>query len=56
MCVTLGKGPGFRSDIAGRIENWFERHPRISARLEDQVQGAWDDNFVSWLRSYMVKG
>jgi hypothetical protein len=50
-----GQGPGFRSDVAGRIENWFERHPRVSARLEEHLQGVWDDNFVTWLRSYMVK-
>jgi hypothetical protein len=50
-----GQGPGFRSDIAGRIENWFERHPRVSARLEEHLQGVWDDKFVNWLRSYMVK-
>jgi transcriptional regulator with XRE-family HTH domain len=51
-----GQGPGFRSDIAGRIENWFERHPRVGARLEEYLQEVWDENFVSWLRSYMAKG
>lgn len=51
-----GQGPGFRSDIAGRIENWFERHPRLGARLEEHLQEVWDENFVSWLRSYMAKG
>jgi transcriptional regulator with XRE-family HTH domain len=50
-----GQGPGFRSDIAGRIEGWFKDHPHVSARLEDHLQGVWDDNFVSWLRSYLVK-
>jgi transcriptional regulator with XRE-family HTH domain len=50
-----GQGPGFRSDIADRIENWFESRPRISARLEAHLQGLWDDKFVNWLRSYMVK-
>ena len=55
-CATRwGQGPGFRSDIAGHIEGWFKRHPRVSARLEERLQEAWDENFVSWLRSYLAK-
>jgi hypothetical protein len=50
-----GQGPGFRSDIAGRIEGWFKDHPHVSARLEDHLQGVWDDSFVGWLRSYIIK-
>jgi transcriptional regulator with XRE-family HTH domain len=50
-----GQGSGFRSDVAGRIESWFKRHARVSARLEERLQEAWDENFVSWMRSYMVK-
>jgi hypothetical protein len=51
-----GQGPGFRSDIASRIEKWFVSHPRVRARLEQHLQGAWDNTFVTWLRSYLVKG
>lgn len=50
-----GQGPGFRSEVAGRIEGWFKHHARVSVRLERRLQEAWDENFVSWLRSYLVK-
>jgi len=53
--LRWGQGPGFRSEIAGSIEKWFERHPRVSSRLEEHLQGAWDENFVNWLRSYLAK-
>jgi transcriptional regulator with XRE-family HTH domain len=50
-----GQGPGFRSEVASQIESWFKRHVRVSTRLELRLGEVWDQNFVSWLRSYMVK-
>lgn len=51
-----GKGGGFRSDIAKRIEQWFRRHPRVTERLDDRLQSLWNETFVDWLRSYLVDG
>ena len=55
-CAALwGQGPGFRSEIARRIEKWFMRHPKVTERLDERLQDAWEETFVSWLRSYTIK-
>ena len=51
-----GQGPGFLRDISQRFEQWFRRHPKVTERLDDLLQEAWNECFVDWLRSYMIEG
>jgi hypothetical protein len=51
-----GQGPGFLRDVARWVEEWFKRHPKVSGRLDDLLQDAWNEGFVDWLRSYTVEG
>jgi transcriptional regulator with XRE-family HTH domain len=55
QCAQLwGQGDGFRAEISKRVEQWFRRHPKVTERLDDRLQGLWNETFVDWLRSYLI--
>jgi transcriptional regulator with XRE-family HTH domain len=48
-----GQGPGFLRDISQWVEQWFKQHKKVTERLDDLLEAAWNECFVDWLRSYL---
>ena len=50
-CVgEWGQGPGFKSRIAERLENWFDSQHKLKDQLEDVVNRLWETTVMAPLR------
>lgn len=42
-----GRGPGFKSRVADRLENWFEKEASLKERLDQTVSGLWEQTVIA---------
>jgi transcriptional regulator with XRE-family HTH domain len=50
-CAEIyGQGKKFRSEVADKIEEWFNNHPELQETFDRRLQAAWLENVLSPLR------
>lgn len=51
-----GRGPGFKLRVADRLENWFEGEAALKERLDQTVNGLWEQTVIAPLLRLVEEG
>ncbi len=51
-----GQGSGYRDRVAQVIKHWFTDHKEILRRVDREIQKAWDEVFIGWVREVIGQG
>ena len=42
-----GRGPGFKLRVAEHLEGWFAKKAKLKDRLEQMVNGLWEETVIA---------
>lgn len=51
-----GRGPGFKLRVADRLESWFENEAALKERLDQTVNGLWEQTVIAPLLRLVEEG